>query len=228
MGDRFLSLLQKYQDDIKKEFGKLQEFVDQSHQGLEKAFEEICERYDEEEEEDPPDEELDEEPVMEAKLVFLCMTQHDAHIFHAYDRILSTLACVIALRKWKVTPERIDRGLQSIRANISNMANEDNAHMPVGFEIIFPSLLEAAKTDKLEQLGIARHFESEIKDCLDYVYSYWTDKGIGWARHSVVSMRNKSGSYWNVQFVDDIQEHIGTKQVSSIGTCDGIRSEIRG
>lgn len=26
--------------------------------------------------------------------------------------------------------------------------------------------------DRLERLGISRYFESEIKDCLDYVYRY--------------------------------------------------------
>ncbi|GLJ09980.1 hypothetical protein SUGI_0119560 [Cryptomeria japonica] len=32
--------------------------------------------------------------------------------------------------------------------------------------------------DKVERLGIDRHFKKEIKEALDYVYRYWNDKGI--------------------------------------------------
>ncbi|GLJ09977.1 hypothetical protein SUGI_0119460 [Cryptomeria japonica] len=32
--------------------------------------------------------------------------------------------------------------------------------------------------DKVERLGIDRHFQKEIKEALDYVYRYWNDKGI--------------------------------------------------
>ncbi|KAJ6832458.1 ent-copalyl diphosphate synthase 1, chloroplastic [Iris pallida] len=40
--------------------------------------------------------------------------------------------------------------------------------------------------DRLERLGISRYFETEIRECLDYVYRYWTDNGICWARNSRV------------------------------------------
>ncbi|XP_072971138.1 ent-copalyl diphosphate synthase 1, chloroplastic-like isoform X2 [Typha angustifolia] len=40
--------------------------------------------------------------------------------------------------------------------------------------------------DRLERLGISRYFESEIKSCLNYVYRYWTEEGICWARNSRV------------------------------------------
>ncbi|KAF2538443.1 hypothetical protein F2Q68_00018644 [Brassica cretica] len=40
--------------------------------------------------------------------------------------------------------------------------------------------------DRLQRLGISRYFEEEIKECLDYVHRYWTDKGICWARCSHV------------------------------------------
>ncbi|XP_059072447.1 alpha pinene synthase, chloroplastic isoform X1 [Cryptomeria japonica] len=33
--------------------------------------------------------------------------------------------------------------------------------------------------DKVERLGIDRHFQKEIKEALDCVYRYWNDKGIG-------------------------------------------------
>ncbi|XP_038973217.1 ent-copalyl diphosphate synthase 1, chloroplastic-like [Phoenix dactylifera] len=40
--------------------------------------------------------------------------------------------------------------------------------------------------DRLERLGISRYFEPEIKQCLDFVYRYWTEEGIGWTRNSTV------------------------------------------
>ncbi|KAK9137306.1 hypothetical protein Sjap_007900 [Stephania japonica] len=39
--------------------------------------------------------------------------------------------------------------------------------------------------DRLERLGIARYFRSEIRACLDYVYRHWTSNGISWARDTV-------------------------------------------
>eukprot|EP01018_Ginkgo_biloba_P010669 Gb_38829 [translate_table: standard] len=41
--------------------------------------------------------------------------------------------------------------------------------------------------DTLQRLGIDRHFKKEIKEALDYVYSYWKQRGIGWARESPVA-----------------------------------------
>nr|PNR50575.1 hypothetical protein PHYPA_009761 [Physcomitrium patens] len=38
--------------------------------------------------------------------------------------------------------------------------------------------------DRLQRLGISRYFEREVGDCLQYVYRYWKDCGIGWASNS--------------------------------------------
>jgi len=46
--------------------------------------------------------------------------------------------------------------------------------------------------DSLERLGIDRHFKNEIKSALDYVSSYWSEKGIGCGRESVVTDLNSS------------------------------------
>ena len=34
----------------------------------------------------------------------------DVHFFSPYDRILSTLACVIALKSWNIHPEKFEKG----------------------------------------------------------------------------------------------------------------------
>nr|AOG18229.1 copalyl pyrophosphate synthase-like protein [Taiwania cryptomerioides] len=40
--------------------------------------------------------------------------------------------------------------------------------------------------DTVERLGIDRHFKKEIKETLDYVYMYWDERGIGWARDNAI------------------------------------------
>ncbi|KAH0933595.1 hypothetical protein HID58_010712 [Brassica napus] len=163
----------------------------------------------------------------------------DAHLFSYHDRITF------------------------FQENIEKLEEENDEHMPIGFEVAFPSLLEIARginidvplegmrdldwekllklqcqdgsflfspsstafafmqtrdnnclkylrnaverfnggvpgafpvdlfehiwiVDRLQRLGISRYFEEEIKECLDYVHRYWTDKGICWARCSHV------------------------------------------
>nr|AAX07264.1 terpinolene synthase [Pseudotsuga menziesii] len=39
--------------------------------------------------------------------------------------------------------------------------------------------------DNVERLGIERHFQNEIKSALQYVYSYWSENGIGCGKDSV-------------------------------------------
>ncbi|WZZ11860.1 hypothetical protein YC2023_104949 [Brassica napus] len=222
----------------------------------------------------------------------------DAYLFSYHDRLINTLACVVALTSWNLFPHQCHKGIMFFRENIGKLEEEDDEHMPIGFEVAFPSLLEIARginidvpydspvlkdiyakkelkltripkeimhkipttllhslegmrdiewekllklqcqdgsflfspsstafafmqtrdskclgylrnavkrfnggvpnvfpvdlfehiwiVDRLQRLGISRYFEEEIKECLDYVHRYWTDKGICWARCSHV------------------------------------------
>ncbi|CAN6969805.1 hypothetical protein IGI04_033044 [Brassica rapa subsp. trilocularis] len=222
----------------------------------------------------------------------------DAYLFSYHDRLINTLACVVALASWNLFPHQCHKGIMFFRENIGKLEEEDDEHMPIGFEVAFPSLLEIARginidvpydspvlkdiyakkelkltripkeimhkipttllhslegmrdiewekllklqcqdgsflfspsstafafmqtrdskclgylrnavkrfnggvpnvfpvdlfehiwiVDRLQRLGISRYFEEEIKECLDYVHRYWTDKGICWARCSHV------------------------------------------
>nr|QMW69082.1 terpene synthase 2 [Callicarpa americana] len=65
--------------------------------------------------------------------------------FLLYDRILNTLACVVALTNWKMHPDKCDKGLKFIRENIHKVEYENEDHMPVGFEVALPSLINMAK-----------------------------------------------------------------------------------
>ncbi|KAL4558767.1 hypothetical protein LXL04_036969 [Taraxacum kok-saghyz] len=227
----------------------------------------------------------------------------DRLIFSAHDRIINTLACVIALTSWNVHPNKCKKGLKFLNENISKLEEENPEHMPIGFEVAFPSLIDIARkldievpedspalkeiyarrnlkltkipknlmhkvpttllhslegmpdlewekllklqckdgsflfspsstafalmqtkdqkclqyltnavtkfsggvpnvypvdlfehiwvVDRLQRLGISRYFDSEIEDCIDYIYRYWTKDGICWAKNS------------NVQDIDD-------------------------
>ncbi|MED6194806.1 Gly-Xaa carboxypeptidase [Stylosanthes scabra] len=227
----------------------------------------------------------------------------DTQIFSAHDRILNTLGCVVALKTWNVHPEKCDKGMKFFKENIEKLQDENDEHMPIGFEVTFPSLMDIAlklnievpkdspilngiyakrnlkltriprevmhkvpttllhslegmsglnwkqllklqsqdgsflfspsstayalmqtndhnclnylnkvinkfnggvpnvypvdlfehiwTVDRLQRLGISRYFRKQIKDCLSYVFKYWTEKGICWAKCS------------NVQDLDD-------------------------
>ncbi|PIN17900.1 Ent-copalyl diphosphate synthase [Handroanthus impetiginosus] len=215
----------------------------------------------------------------------------DEHFFLAYDRLLNTLACVVALRFWNVHVDKSKKGIRFIKENICKLGDSNIEHMTCGFELVFPTLLQRAKglgitgipydtpviqeicairdrkmeripiktmhkvptsllfslegmenldwqkllklqavdgsfltspsstafvfmqtkdekclefiknivekfnggapnaypsdvfgrlwaVDRLQRLGISRFFELEIKDCLSYICSIWTDKGV--------------------------------------------------
>ncbi|KAI3962951.1 hypothetical protein MKW92_042998 [Papaver armeniacum] len=225
----------------------------------------------------------------------------DQGIFLAHDRLLNTLACVIALKTWDVFPEQLEKGLSFIQENMCKLGDEDTIHSPAGFETVFPSLMEKAQVlnldvhkgqdpsafqeiyakrdlklrripkemmhrvpttllhslegmstelewgkllklqckdgsflgslastafaymqtknnkclqylqkvvqhfgggvptmypldlmdrifsvDRLERLGISRHFQPEIEECLNHVYRFWNENGVGWARNLTV------------------------------------------
>nr|AZB50385.1 terpene synthase 1 [Pogostemon cablin] len=70
----------------------------------------------------------------------------DPNAFLVHDRILNTLACVVALKSWKMHPHKCNRGVSFVRENIYRMDDEKEEHMPNGFEVVFPALLQKAKT----------------------------------------------------------------------------------
>ncbi|XP_026450814.1 ent-copalyl diphosphate synthase, chloroplastic-like [Papaver somniferum] len=224
----------------------------------------------------------------------------DQHIFSAHDRIISTLACVIALKAWSTCGYMREKGLLFIQQNMCKLEDANTVHMPVGFEVVFPSLIDIARSldidfpdedspalkdiyakrklklmripkevmhtvpttllhslegmanldwekllklqcvdgsflfspastafalmqtknekcldylqkavkrfnggvpnvypvdmferiwvvDRLDRLGISRYFQTEIRDCVDYVERYWTEHGVCWSRNSKVA-----------------------------------------
>ncbi|KAF9618788.1 hypothetical protein IFM89_002656 [Coptis chinensis] len=74
----------------------------------------------------------------------------DESIFTAHDRIPNTLGCVAALKKWNLHPRRRERGLSFLNENMNKLGDENAEHMPIGFEVAFPSLVEIARKLDLE------------------------------------------------------------------------------
>ncbi|KAM0997389.1 hypothetical protein ACFX2C_007279 [Malus domestica] len=74
----------------------------------------------------------------------------DTESFTAHDRIINTIACVVALKSWNVHPDKCEKGMAYFKKNVSNLGNENAEHMPIGFEVAFPSILEVARSLNLE------------------------------------------------------------------------------
>lgn len=223
----------------------------------------------------------------------------DKELFLAYDRLFSTIACLVALKTWNIGHCNIQKGVEFIHRNLNQINEEEDDYMPTAFEVVFPTMLDDAKkleidlpydsptivkiqkerkrklnkismdlvhtypttllhsleglhrlvdwksllklqtkdgsflfspastacalkytgnhrclkylnsvlekfnnavpsvypvdlfermwmVDRLERLGISRYFKTEIKECLNYVYKYWTPRGIAWAKESNV------------------------------------------
>ncbi|KAI4989269.1 hypothetical protein ZWY2020_036586 [Hordeum vulgare] len=125
--------------------------------------------------------------------------------------MLSTLACVIALKKWKVGPEHITRGLNFIGRNFSTVINEQ-IDAPTGFNIIFPGMVQLAIEMGLEfsvtessVCGILRRKEMEMerlakdKSYGKEAYMAFVAEGLGnlvdW--NEVMKFQRNNGSFFN-------------------------------
>ncbi|KAK8482282.1 hypothetical protein V6N12_001549, partial [Hibiscus sabdariffa] len=60
------------------------------------------------------------------------------------DTLSSTLACVLALRRWGIGEEQMTKGLLFIESH-SGSVSDENQLTPIGFDIIFSGMVEYAK-----------------------------------------------------------------------------------
>ncbi|CAN4103790.1 unnamed protein product [Withania somnifera] len=72
------------------------------------------------------------------------------------DVLSSTLASVLALKTWGVGQRLITRGLRFIELNFAS-ATDPHQYSPIGFDIIFPGMLEYA-----QHLSLKLHLESTV------------------------------------------------------------------
>nr|Q9M7D1.1 RecName: Full=Beta-phellandrene synthase, chloroplastic; AltName: Full=(-)-(4S)-beta-phellandrene synthase; AltName: Full=Agg-Bphe; Flags: Precursor [Abies grandis]AAF61453.1 beta-phellandrene synthase [Abies grandis] len=86
--------------------------------------------------------------------------------------------------------ERAEKLIGEVKEMFNSMPSEDGESMSPLNDLIERLWM----VDSVERLGIDRHFKKEIKSALDYVYSYWNEKGIGCGRDSVFPDVNSTAS----------------------------------
>ncbi|KAI4323268.1 hypothetical protein L6164_022888 [Bauhinia variegata] len=127
------------------------------------------------------------------------------------DTLLSTLACVLALKQWGTGEEQISRGLQFIESNFSSVSDEKLCS-PIGFDIIFPALIECSvnlginlpvDSTKLEAMIHQRELELQ-RGCQNNsegwrAYLAYVSEGIGKSEdwQMVIKYQRKNGSLFN-------------------------------
>lgn len=99
------------------------------------------------------------------------LLHHNPTLPYLKDALSSTLACIVALKRWNVGEDHINKGLHFIESNFAS-AIDKNLPSPFGFDIIFPHMLERAKDLNinlpLEQKDLSfmlHERELELKRC---------------------------------------------------------------
>ncbi|KAI3877787.1 hypothetical protein MKW92_008406 [Papaver armeniacum] len=135
---------------------------------------------------------------------------HD-HPLLIKDSLSSTLACILALKKWDVGEEHVNKGLQYIGSKFS-LVNDKNQHAPIGFDIIFPSMIERAQilglnlplsTSAIDALLHKKYLEfrrvSETNSEGSKLYLAYIAEGVG--KHhewkDIMKYQRKNGSLFN-------------------------------
>ncbi|GLJ36163.1 hypothetical protein SUGI_0725560 [Cryptomeria japonica] len=67
---------------------------------------------------------------------------------------------------------------------LTSLLKKFGDHAPSMYPVDIAERLRAV--DSVESLGLERHFQTEIKQAMDYVFQYWSERGIGFGRESLV------------------------------------------
>ncbi|URE20485.1 synthase [Musa troglodytarum] len=71
---------------------------------------------------------------------------------HATDSLTATIACLVALKTWKVGNANIEQGLRFLNENMEKLLTEHHGSFPRWFAIVFPGMLELAHAKGLDVL----------------------------------------------------------------------------
>nr|QWD59168.1 ent-kaurene synthase [Aconitum carmichaelii] len=135
----------------------------------------------------------------------------DGNPFLVKDTLLSTLASILALKRWNIGEEHVNKGLHFITSNFASTTNEKQ-HNPIGFDIIFPGMIEYA-----QEMGINFHLgptalnyilqkrDSELNRCSksnsegSKLYLAYVAEGLGKSQDwkSIMKYQRKNGSLFN-------------------------------
>ncbi|XP_063949616.1 ent-kaurene synthase TSP4, chloroplastic isoform X2 [Daucus carota subsp. sativus] len=127
------------------------------------------------------------------------------------DDLSSTLACILALKRWGVGKEHINRGTHFLELNFGS-AIDDSQPAPVGFDIIFPGMLEYATTldlklpldqttfnDMLKKRDREIKRYSENQSSQSEAYLAYVSEGMGNSQNwdMIMKFQRKNGSLFN-------------------------------
>nr|QTW97450.1 KSL4 [Artemisia annua] len=124
------------------------------------------------------------------------------------DTLSSTLACIVALKRWNVGEDQINKGLCFIESNFA-VATDKNQQSPFGFDIIFPGMLEYAKELNIKlplkqtDLSLMLHErELQLRRCHSderEAYLAYVSEGLGnlYDWNMVMKYQMKNGSVLN-------------------------------
>ncbi|XP_058202818.1 (E,E)-geranyllinalool synthase-like [Rhododendron vialii] len=79
------------------------------------------------------------------------------------DSLPSTLACIVALKKWNLGDTNINKGLAFVRENSETLLKERHHGLPRWFTIVFPAMVELAQATGL---GVADEVKGVLADVL--------------------------------------------------------------
>ncbi|KAK2972060.1 hypothetical protein RJ640_005080 [Escallonia rubra] len=127
------------------------------------------------------------------------------------DVLSSTLACVLALKRWGIGEEHINKGLHFIELNVASVT-DINKPSPIGFDIIFPSMLKYAEDLNLKLpleptalTAMLQKRELELTRCCEShsqvrgAYLGYISEGMGKLQdwEMVMKYQRKNGSLFN-------------------------------
>nr|QEV81856.1 terpene synthase 17 [Prunella vulgaris] len=133
------------------------------------------------------------------------------HALLKKDVLSSTLACILALKKWGLGEEQINRGLHFVELNFAS-ATEESQITPLGFDILFPAMLGHARGFSLNlrleptTLNDLMHKRDlELKRCYQNcssetgAYLAYIAEGMGKLQdwESVMKYQRRNGSLFN-------------------------------
>ncbi|KAG5561552.1 hypothetical protein RHGRI_004560 [Rhododendron griersonianum] len=79
------------------------------------------------------------------------------------DSLPSTLACIVALKKWNLGDTNINKGLAFVRENSETLLRERHHSLPRWFAIVYPAMVELAQATGL---GVAHEVRGVLSDVL--------------------------------------------------------------
>ncbi|KAK6944472.1 Terpene synthase, N-terminal domain [Dillenia turbinata] len=127
------------------------------------------------------------------------------------DALSSTLACILALKRWDIGEGHVKKGLHFIKSNFASVYDE-RQYSPIGFDILFSGMVEYARDMDLvlpltpkdldavfskRDLELERCYQSNSKGSKAYLayLSEGTGKLNDWK--SIMAYQRKNGSLFN-------------------------------